>query len=103
MTEVLCLHKTGPSTADIILSVFRVGSFITGGRSETITVKVQDNDNLRSISANLNHMKKNNYPGLVTVNFGKGQRYDMDQSVWHELANALFAFSLCVDCANLGV
>lgn len=101
--KAVSIQKTSSSTANIVMSVFRIGSFLTAGRSETIIVAIEDSDNIRSISANLNHQKNTKYQGLMTVNFGKGQKYQMDQSIWHEVANALFAFSLCVDCAKLGV
>lgn len=103
MSNTVTVRKTGSTSADIILSAFRVGSFLTAGRTEKVTVKIEDSDELRSISANLNHMRNTKYQGLVTVNFGKGQRYEMDQSIWHEVANALLGFSLCMDCAKLGI
>lgn len=103
MLDVISLDKTGSDTADITISVFRIGNFITAGKTELITIHIQDNDNLRSISTHLNHMKENNFPGLVKISFNDKQKYQMDQSVWRELADALFAFTLCVDCANIGI
>jgi hypothetical protein len=103
MTDVVFIRKTGPTTAEITFSVFRIGTFLTAGRTESVVVDVEDSDDLRAISANLNHLKTNNFTGLVNVNFGNGKKYQMDQSLWPELADALFAFSLCVDCANLGI
>lgn len=103
MPDAIQLVKTGPNTANVVFSVFRIGSFITHGQSEQITISIEDNPEIRLISANLTHMKTNNFPGLVTVKFDQDHNYQMDQSIWHELADALFAFSLCVDIIKLGV
>ena len=104
MTKTMCLRKTGATTAELIMSVFRAGSFLSAKRaSDTVIVRIEDSDDLRLISANLNHMKTTGHEGLVEVNFGKGQNYNMDRSVWTECADALLAFSISVDCANLGI
>lgn len=103
MTEYLALQKTGFNTATLLLSVARLGTFLVGGRNATVKINIEDSDNLRSISANLNHLKNTNCQDDVTVDFGKGQRFEMDKSVWRECADALLAFSLCVDCAKLGI
>jgi hypothetical protein len=97
------IEKTSDQTATLTFSVCRLGSFLTEGRSNKIKINITDSDELRLISANLNHLKNTKYQGLLTVNFSEGQKYQLDQSIWHALAAALLAFALCVDCAKLGI
>lgn len=97
------LSKTGPNAANITLSVFRIGNFITAGRSEKVVISIEDSDRIRSISANLNRMKTDKFAGLVDVRFNSRQTYSMDSSLWEPLADALLAFSLWCDCVKLGV
>lgn len=98
----LAITKTSATTADITVSAIRIGNFISEGRSEKVTLKIEDSEDLRLISANLNALKNKGYRGLLAVRLG-GQKFQMDTTVWLQLAAALLAFSICVDCAKLGI
>jgi len=98
------LRKTSATTAELIMSVFRRNDVLTTERtSDTVTVRVEDSNDLRLISANLNHLKNTDHDDNVEVNFGRGQKYNMDRSVWSECADALLAFAIVVDCAKLSI
>lgn len=101
--EVCILRKTGETSADLELSVCKMGNYLTAGRTSKVIIPIEDSNDIRELSAYLNHLKNNNYPGLAEIKFSETQKYSMDQSVWHHIADALFAFSLCVDCAKLGI
>lgn len=103
MTEYMCIRELSPSAAILMVSVAAAGALLTAGRTAMVTIDVEDGDDLRLISANLNHLKNTNYREAVAVDFGKGQRFKMDRSIWSEVASALLAYSIVQDCRKLGI
>lgn len=101
--EVLRLSRVDESTMDMTLSVCRLGNYLTCGKTSTVLIRIQDDSDIRTLSAHLNHLKQNKFNGICEITFNEDQVFTMDQSLWHPIADALFAFSLSVDCAKLGV
>jgi len=101
--EALHLRPDGPDACYFHFSVCRLGNFLTAGRTSTVTVWIEDSDDIRVLSAHLYHLKTTKFDGLVRVTFNEDQFYTMDQSLWMELADALFAFSVSIDCAKAGL
>ncbi len=102
-TDILYLRKTGDTSANMEISVCTLGNFLTAGRTSKVTIGIEDSDDIRELSAYLNHLKTENYSGILQIKFSEKQKYSMDQSVWPHIADALFAFSLAVDCTKLGL
>ncbi len=101
--EALDLRPDGPDACYFEFSVCRLGNFITAGRTSTVTVRIEDSDDIRGLSAHLNHLKTSKFDGLVRVTFNEDQYYTMDQSLWMELADGLMAFSISIDFAKSGL
>jgi hypothetical protein len=101
--EALRLRSDGADACYFEFSVFQIGNFITAGRTSKVTVRIEDSPDIRALSAHINQLKTDKFDGLVRVTFNEDQYYTMDQSLWIELADGLFAFSLSVDCARLNV
>lgn len=101
--EVLRLSRVDESTMDMTLSVCKLGNFLSCGQSSTVLIRIEDDSEIRILSAHLNNLKQNNFNGIVEITFNEDQAFTMDQSVWHPIADALLAFALSVDCAKLGV
>ncbi len=99
----LSIRRVGNTQGEIEVSVLRLGNYITAGHTEKVKVLFKDNDDIRLLSANLNQMKNNGESTNKVVRFNERQTYDMSQSIWHDLADALLGFSICVDCERLGV
>ena len=99
----LNIRRVGNTQGEITVSTLRIGQFITAGRTEQVKIMFRDSDEIRLLSANLNDMKNKNVSAVQRIQFNDKQTYEMDQSVWHDLADALLAFAFCVDCESLGV
>lgn len=97
----LVLRRTGTKSAEIVVSVCRLGDFITAGESSLVSIKVVDNPVVRALCANLYGLKSKKFNGLVSISVMPCRKYSMDQSIWYDLADALFAFTLCIDAESL--
>lgn len=73
------------------------------GVLETFQCPLTDNEELRLLTANLNVLKQQDFKGALTVKFSDSHIIKMHSSIWTELANALFAFTLRIDLLKLGV
>jgi hypothetical protein len=97
----LSIRKTGPSSAVIAVSVCKMGNYITSGRTDDVNIHIEDGKTVRELTSDLFALRGRNFDGLVDVEFPNQQKITMDSSIWTDLADALFAFTLCVDTANL--
>ncbi len=99
----LSIRKITDDQCEVSVTVCKLGNFITEGRSEKVSIPIKDCEDIRSLSANLNHLKINKPSGIVDITFQNGQKYSMCHSIWHDLADALFTFTLNADCVKLGL
>jgi hypothetical protein len=101
--EALHLRRDGEDACYFDFSVCQLGTFMTAGRTSTVTVRIEDSPDTRCLLTNLSQWKRDKFDGLVSVTFNEDQYYTMDQSLWMPLADGLFALCLSVDCAKLGI
>ncbi len=101
--EALRLRPDGQDACYFDFSVCRLGNFLTAGRTSTVTVRIEDGDDIRELGGYLYHLKTSKFDGIVRVTFNEDQYYTMDQSLWMELADGLCAFAISIDCTKLGI
>lgn len=101
--EALHLRRDGEDAVYLDFSVCKLGHFITAGRTSQVTVRIEDSPDIRALTGYLFQLKANKFDGVVRITFNEDQYYIMDQSLWGELADGLFAFTLSIDCAKLGI
>src|SRR5277367_4544636 len=95
----LRIELVNPKKAKITVSVFPMGDYLTEGKSHKFEFELDDNPIMRKIQGELHVLKNNNYNGLAKITIGN-KTYQLDSSIWRDLADALFAFILHLDIGS---
>lgn len=97
----LSINMTSISSAQICFTADRKGDYLIAGNSTTHTINITDGHFLRRIQGELFRLKKCQYDGYVAVKLGDEPRMKMDNSLWVDIADALFAFVLNVNFSKV--
>ncbi len=97
----LAIKMTDSNAAQISFSADENGDHLTVCDSTNHIINITDGHFTRRIQRELFRLRTNDYNGNVAVKLGDGPRVNLDNSLWCDLADALFAFTLNIDVGNL--
>ena len=73
------------------------------GKNKKFQCRIKDCEELRLIVANLLNLKCQNFTGSISIKFSDIHKVHLHKSIWMELTDALFAFTLRTDLLKLGI
>lgn len=94
VARMVIYHET--QTAEIILSVCKIGQYVTAGTTSRMNLIVSDNDNIRELATTLNSYKHDD-PGACLSLWIDGRRYKFDMSLWPAISDYLNDFFNYID------
>ena len=97
----LAIEMTGSTSAQISFTSNQDGNHLTAGASTKHIINITDGTFLRKMQGELYHLKNSKYEHNVALKLGDAPRMNLDSSLWGDLADALFAFVLNVECKDL--
>lgn len=83
-------------TAEIILTVCRLGHYITAGRTNQMRLLVSDCENIRTLAENLNLMAESDPYAYVSL-WLEGKNYKFDSTLWPGILDCLNDFFSYID------
>lgn len=97
MTQTVRMYVYPESqTAEIILSVCKIGNYMTAGSSSRMVLSVSDCPNIRGLAAALAKFKENDPTACLSLWLG-GVKHKFDMSLWPEILVCLEDFFAMVD------
>ena len=97
----LSIAMTGAESAQICFSSTHRGECLATGNDVHHAINITDGDFLRRVASELFKLRRLRYEGPITLKIGDSSRIRIDESLWHDLADALLAFTINVDASKL--
>lgn len=88
---------TGADSACVTFSSRQKGDCLTVGIETQHTVNISDGHFLRRMSGEFFRLRNANISGTIALKLGDAPRMKLDDTLWHDLADALIAFTMNID------